>query len=327
MSELQELQKSIAEELKALNDRIDCALKPPNILLNSIIGNYLSVRGKQVRPIVVMLSAKIASGHVNAKAIEGGAAVELLHNASLIHDDVVDDSKERRGRKTVNALWDNHIAVLVGDYFTTTALNCAIGTNELKIIDSICRLGQKLSLGELDQIHNARCNLLSEEAYMQVIERKTASLFVACAEIGCNAVGASEDTIKKLSDFALLLGLCFQIRDDIFDYFTSDGNTVGKPTGNDLREGKVTLPLIHVLLQKALPDNDKMLKLCSADQLSEPEIETLIEYEKNNGGIDYAREKMKELQNAAEKILDTFPESAAREQMRHLLSYVVTRSY
>lgn len=327
MSELQELQKSIAEELKALNDRIDCALKSPNALLNSIIGNYLSVRGKQVRPIVVMLSAKIANGTVNRKAIEGGAAVELLHNASLIHDDVIDESLERRGRKTVNALWDNHIAVLVGDYFTTTALNCAIGTNDIKIIDSICRLGKKLSLGELDQIHNARCNHLSEEAYMQVIDHKTASLFVACAEIGCNAVGASEDVLRRLSEFALLLGLCFQIRDDIFDYFTSDGDTVGKPTGNDLREGKVTLPLIHVLLQKDLPDNEKMISLCSSPSLDESEIETLINYAKDNGGIEYAREKMRELQNKAESILDTFGPSDACDQMRRLLSYVVTRDH
>ena len=327
MSELQELHKSISGELKALNDRIDSALKSPNDLLNTIISNYLSVRGKQVRPIVVMLSAKIASGHVNEKAVEGGAAVELLHNASLIHDDVVDDSLERRGRKTVNAVWDNHIAVLVGDYFTTTALNCAIGTGELKIIESICRLGQKLSVGELDQIQNARCNLVSEAAYMQVIERKTASLFVACAEIGCHAVGASQETLEKLSEFALLLGLCFQIRDDIFDYFTADGDTVGKPTGNDLREGKVTLPLLHVLLTNEHPDNAKMLELCSSDHLDESEIEVLITYAKENGGIEYAREKMRELQHKAESILNTFEESDAREQMRKLLSYVVTRSY
>ena len=327
MSELQELQGSIAEELNALNDRIDCALKSPNTLLNSIIGNYLSVRGKQIRPIVVMLSAKIACGKVNRKAIEGGAAVELLHNASLIHDDVVDESRERRGRKTVNALWDNHVAVLVGDYFTTTALNCAIETNDLKIIDSICRLGKKLSLGELDQIQNARSNLVSEEAYMQVIDRKTASLFVACAEIGCNAVGASEETLKKLTDFALLLGLCFQIRDDIFDYFTSDGDTVGKPTGNDLREGKITLPLIHVLLQKDLKDNQKMIDLCSSETLTEAEIETLINSAIDNGGIEYAREKMRELQEKAEKILDTFGPSEACDQMRRLLSYVVTRDH
>lgn len=327
MSELQELHNSISGELKALNDRIDSALRSPNELLNTIIGNYLEVRGKQVRPIVVMLSAKIAGGIVNDKAVEGGAAVELLHNASLIHDDVVDDSMERRGRKTVNAVWDNHIAVLVGDYFTTTALNCAIGTGEFKIIESICRLGKKLSVGELDQIQNARCNLVDEQAYMQVIERKTASLFVACAEIGCHAVGASEADIKRLTEVALLLGLCFQIRDDIFDYFTSDGDAVGKPTGNDLREGKITLPLLHVLLSGKHPDNDRMLDLCRKDQLSDSEIEVLIEYAKSNGGIEYAREKMRELQQKAESVLDTFEESDAREQMRKLLAYVVSRSY
>lgn len=324
MSELQELQKSIAEELKALNDRIDMALKSPNEMLNSINRNYLSVKGKQVRPIVVMLSAKIASGYVNDKAIKGGAAIELLHNASLIHDDVVDESRERRGRETINALWDNHIAVLVGDYFTTTALNCAIDTNELKIINSICRLGQKLSLGELDQIQNARNNLLSEEAYMQVIERKTASLFVACAEIGCYAVDASDEVIKRLSEFALLFGLCFQIRDDIFDYYT---DTVGKPTGNDLRDGKVTLPLLHVLLRSDLPDNKEMQTLCNSDKLNEREIETLIEYAKINGGIDYAWQRMNELQKKAEDILNFFEESEAKRQMLQLLSYVVTRDY
>ena len=300
------------------------ALKSPNEMLNSINRNYLSVKGKQVRPIVVMLSAKIASGYVNDKAIKGGAAIELLHNASLIHDDVVDESRERRGRETINALWDNHIAVLVGDYFTTTALNCAIDTNELKIINSICRLGQKLSLGELDQIQNARNNLLSEEAYMQVIERKTASLFVACAEIGCYAVDASDEVIKRLSEFALLFGLCFQIRDDIFDYYT---DTVGKPTGNDLRDGKVTLPLLHVLLRSDLPDNKEMQTLCNSDKLNEREIETLIEYAKINGGIDYAWQRMNELQKKAEDILNFFEESEAKRQMLQLLSYVVTRDY
>ncbi len=244
MSTLTEIQQLIAPELQALNELIAGTLDSPNELMNRIVDNYLRTKGKQIRPILVILSAKLL-GEVNENVIRAAASVELLHNASLIHDDVVDETKMRRNTPTINGIWDNHIAVLVGDFFVSSSLQLAMKTGDIRIIDAIARLGRLLSIGELDQIYCARFHTLTEPAYMQTIERKTASLFMACVEMGGYAVGASDNDIRDISEFARLLGLCFQIKDDIFDYF--EDKNIGKPTGNDLREGKITLPLLHVL--------------------------------------------------------------------------------
>ncbi|MDE6309864.1 MAG: polyprenyl synthetase family protein, partial [Muribaculaceae bacterium] len=239
-----QIQQAIAPELAKLNECIGRELQSSNALMNQVVDNYLKSKGKQIRPIMVILSAKMYGG-TNEHVINAAAAVELLHNASLIHDDVVDDSKTRRSRPTVNAVWDNHIAVLVGDFFVSTSLHLAISTGDIRIIDSLSRLGRLLSLGEIDQIYNARYHRVEEEAYFEVITRKTASLFMSCVEMGAYAAGASDHEVKRIRQFALLLGQAFQIKDDIFDYFID--TAVGKPTGNDLREGKITLPLIHAL--------------------------------------------------------------------------------
>ena len=258
MSTFQSIQKSIAPELEMLNKRISDTLASPNALMNQVIEGYLKSKGKQIRPIIVILSAKLL-GEVNENVISAATAVELLHNATLIHDDVVDDTKLRRGQATINNIWDNHIAVLVGDFFLSSALLQAIETDDIKIIKSITNLGKLLSIGEIDQIYNARYHTLNEDAYFETIYRKTASLFVSCVEVGAFAVKASDDDTEKLSKVARLLGLCFQIKDDIFDYFNDE--KIGKPTGNDLREGKITLPLLHVLLNESLPQHEEMLAL------------------------------------------------------------------
>lgn len=322
MSSIKEIQQLIAPELQALNRLIASTLDSPNELMNRIVDNYLRTKGKQIRPILVILSAKLL-GEVNENVIRAAASVELLHNASLIHDDVVDETKMRRNTPTINGIWDNHIAVLVGDFFVSSSLQLAMKTGDIRIIDAIARLGRLLSIGELDQIYCARFHTLTEPAYMQTIERKTASLFMACVEMGGYAVGASDNDIRGISEFARLLGLCFQIKDDIFDYF--EDKNIGKPTGNDLREGKITLPLLHVLETDASPLRDEMLSLSRQEELSTDEINRLICYARENGGIDYAYDKMADLRAQAAPILDRLDNKTVTSRLSDILDYTIHR--
>lgn len=322
MPSIKEIQQLITPELKALNELIASTLDSPNELMNRIVDNYLRTKGKQIRPILVILSAKLL-GEVNENVIRAAAAVELLHNASLIHDDVVDETKIRRNTPTINGIWDNHIAVLVGDFFVSSSLQLAMMTGDIRIINAIARLGKLLSIGELDQIYCARFHNLTEPAYMQTIERKTASLFMACVEMGGYAVGASDADIAAISEFARLLGLCFQIKDDIFDYY--EDKNIGKPTGNDLREGKITLPLLHVLETDTSALRPAMLQLSQQEELSADDINRLIEYAKANGGIDYAYATMESLKAQAAPILDRFDNKVVTGYLADILDYTIHR--
>ncbi|MDE5641918.1 MAG: polyprenyl synthetase family protein [Muribaculaceae bacterium] len=324
MSTLEAIQSEIAPELQRLSRLISGQLSSPNELMNQVIENYLESKGKLIRPIIVLLSARLF-GPVSDAVLSAAAAVELLHNASLIHDDVVDEAKTRRSRPTINSVWDNHIAVLVGDFFVSSAMQQAIATGDIRIIDSLCHLGKLLSLGEIDQIFNARYHTLTEDAYFQIINYKTASLFVACAKMGCYASGVDDERLERLSRFAELLGLCFQMRDDIFDYY--DSAIVGKPTGNDLREGKITLPLLHVLLNPDAPDHETMTQLSRKEQLDDEEIALLMKYARDNGGIDYCYERMNALRDEAMQLLMQFPESRARQLLGELFDFIITRKY
>lgn len=298
------------------------SLASNSALLNGIIDTYLTTKGKQIRPIIAILSAKFL-GKVDERVLYGAAALELLHNASLIHDDVVDETKKRRGKDTINSVWDNHIAVLVGDFFVSNALACAIKTGDLKVISTISDLGKELSTGELDQIDIAKHHAIDEENYYNIIRKKTASLFRSCVQVGGYAIDADPADIDKLSRFTELLGLCFQIKDDIFDYFKDDA--IGKPTGNDLREGKVTLPLIYALHNTLSPRLPEMQQLMQQDQLTTEQIETLIEFAKEQGGIDYAYKSMERLRNEAIRILEGYPESEAKTAFLALFDFIIKR--
>lgn len=262
-------------------------------------------------------------GDVNDRVIAGAVAVELLHNASLIHDDVVDDTLTRRGSLTINGAWDNHLAVLVGDFFLSNALLQGVDTGDIRIVRSISDLGRLLSIGELDQIYNARYNHLDEEAYFNIIYRKTASLFVSCVEVGAYGVGVDDDRLDTLREFARLLGLCFQIKDDIFDYFSDE--KIGKPTGNDLREGKVTLPLLHVLEDESNPEHSRMVELVRKEALEPSEIDTLIRFALEGGGVDYAYATMKRLRDEAAALMGRFPDSDVRDAFLSLIDFIITR--
>lgn len=327
MTPYEAIQQIIGPELQHLNARISSALKSDNALIQRIIDEYLISKGKQIRPIMVILTARLF-GKVNQNVIAAAAAIEMLHNASLIHDDVIDETKLRRGRNTINSTWDNHIAVLVGDFFISNALTQAINTSDVRIIESIARLGTLLSVGEMDQIYTAHCHRRDEEAYFQIINNKTASLFVGCVEMGGYAVGAPDVMLEQMRKFAQLVGLCFQIKDDIFDYY-SDTN-IGKPTGNDLREGKVTLPLLYVLNKEQLNGRQEMISLIERDNLSTDEIELLVSYAKDNGGIEYAYATMGRLSKEAREVLDNISDiypvdQEAYSALHSIIDYIVER--
>ena len=326
MTPFQTIRQTLALDLVRLNDRIAEVLDSPNALMNSVVQHYLTTKGKQIRPILVLLSARTL-GAVNDHVISGAVAVELLHNASLIHDDVVDDTLVRRGNPTINGVWDNHLAVLVGDFFLSTALRQGVSTGDIRILRSLSDLGRLLSIGELDEMYTARTNDLSEDAYFQIIFRKTASLFMSCVEIGAYAVGidAGDPRLEALREYARLLGLCFQIRDDIFDYFSDE--KIGKPTGNDLREGKITLPLLHVLRDPSLPDHDAMTALARKEHLTTDEINTLITYAVDHGGIDYAYSVMADMRRRAISLLEPLPDTPEKRAFISLISYIIDREH
>lgn len=322
MTALEEIRQSLRPELTRLDELISRTLDSSNTLMNRVIGTYLSHKGKQLRPMLVMLSARLF-GEVNDDVLTAAASVEILHNASLIHDDVVDDSDRRHGHETINALWDNHVAVLVGDFFVSNALRLAVRTSDLRVITTIAELGKLLSLGEMDQIYNARFHELNEEAYFKVISHKTASLFVSCVSMGGYCTGADPESIEAMRRFAELFGRCFQIKDDIFDYF--DSAEIGKPTGNDLREGKVTLPLLYALSSVSTPESRDMLALLrSGEPLTEEQIQSLIAFARANGGIEYAYATMERLRDEAAAILTRF-DSPVVSQLLALFDFVISR--
>ncbi len=324
MNALDSIKTSLGSDLERLNALIRSRLTSGNQLMDTVIEGFLTSKGKQIRPILVMLCAGMF-GRIDERVLNAAAAVELLHNASLIHDDVVDDSKLRRSKPTINAVWDNHIAVLVGDFFVSTSLQRAIDTGDMRIIEAIGNLGKLLSLGEIDQIYNAREHTQCEEAYFRVIDHKTASLFVACARVGCFAVNASDEATATLAEVARLLGLCFQIRDDIFDYF--DADKVGKPTGNDLREGKITLPLLHVMEVGKAPEAVEMLSDKGIPSLTDEQIAELTRLARERGGIDYAYERMAALRAEARAHLAKLPASEASAQLSNLFDFIIAREY
>lgn len=324
MTSYQEIQQALAPDLAQLNKRIETALSSPNELMNRVVRSFLEKRGKQIRPMMVLLTAKLL-GSVNDKVLAGAVAVELLHNASLIHDDVVDDTLTRRGNPTINGAWDNHLAVLMGDFFLSSALLQGVSTESIDIVRSISSLGRLLSIGEMDEIYMAHNSHLDEATYFEIIYRKTASLFVSCVEVGAYGVGVSDSRLDALREFARLFGLCFQIKDDVFDYFSDE--KIGKPTGNDLREGKVTLPLIHAIYSSTSPVAAEMKQLAQKSELTPEEVDRLIGFAIAEGGIDYAYATMHRLRNEAEQTLACFPPSQWKQAMMALFDFIISREH
>ena len=307
-----------------MNGFIKKNLQSDSDLMNAIVDNYLQRSGKQLRPIMVLLSANL-KGQITDRALYAGAAIEMLHNASLIHDDVIDQSRQRRGVDTINHVWNNHVAVLVGDFFVSRALICGL-KSDTPIMEVLAQLGADLSLGEVNQFDTARNHTITEDNYFAIISKKTASLFTSCVEVGAMAstVPMTPRELEAIKRYAHMLGLCFQIKDDTFDYFNDD--VVGKPTGNDLREGKITLPLIHALSLVDNPKHEQMLALVNKTLLTANEIETLVAWAIECGGIDYAYSTMENLRAQASEILSReFAPSPVTEMLDNIFAYIIAR--
>lgn len=317
------ISQPVKEDLKIFDEAFNLSLKCDSAKMQSVM-DYISLsNGKRIRPVMLLLSAFL-SGKVTVMSIESAVLIEILHTATLIHDDVVDDTLERRGEPSVKAKFGNKVAVLAGDYLLSVALYKAISLGDLQVLSIIGRLGKYLSLGELNQLSNVREFHFSEESYLDVIREKTAMLFSACTEIGALSAGADSQVVEAMRIYGENIGMCFQIRDDIFDYY-NDRN-IGKPTGNDIREGKVTLPLIYALNQSIEKEREKYLDIIKRKDFSSKNIASLIQFAKDNGGIDYAKEKMKIYASIAEQSLLSFTDSEAKKSLLIVIDYVISRN-
>lgn len=321
---MQILRHRLGAELDAMNAYIHAGLCTDDPLLSRVVNQYLLTKGKQIRPLLVLLSAKLFGG-VCENTLHAAASLEMLHNASLIHDDVVDRSDFRRGTPTLNRDFDNRIAVLTGDFFVSNALAEVIKTGDIKAITAIADLGKELSVGEIDQISNARDCTFEESRYMDVISKKTASLFMKCIKLGAESAGADTDMVRQSVEYGRLLGLCFQIKDDIFDYY--EDKAVGKPTGNDLRENKVSLPLLYALRVAPAEEGDAMKDMLRRGSLNDSEIAVLIEFAKSYGGIDYSYSVMEDMRKESEKILSSLPDNEWNTAFSDLFAFTIARHF
>ena len=286
-------------------------------LLSQVLEHIRHRGGKRMRPLLILLIAKNYGG-VNDVTLRSAVGLELLHTASLVHDDVVDESKERRGQPSVNAEYNNKVAVLVGDYVLSTALLNISFTNNSDILRSIAVLGRNLSNGEILQLSNIQNTEFSEDIYYDVIKMKTAALFEACCEVGTLSVNANKRQIELAKEFGRNLGIIFQIRDDIFDYY--DSKEIGKPTGNDMAEGKLTLPVLYALNSTHDSDMEEIARKVKRNDVTRYEIARLVDFTKNNGGIEYAERKMLELRHKCMEFIDS--ESVSEEIRTSLTAYI-----
>lgn len=322
MDKLTAIRRPVEQELTAYKELFDAALAHEDDFLGQALDYVRRRQGKMMRPLLVVLMAK-ELGKVSVNSLRSAVTLELLHTASLVHDDVVDESGERRGQRSVNAVYDNKVAVLVGDYLLSTSLLQAAQTSNIHVVEIVSRLGGTLSEGEVYQLANIRKEHISEEAYFHIIYHKTAALFAACAELGAISAGGNADYVARAKRFGELVGLCFQIRDDIFDYY--EDSKIGKPTGNDMLEGKLTLPVIYAI-QHA--DNERVTQLAArvkSGEASAAEIAELVDYTKSHGGIEYAERRMRELHNEALQLLDAWQNAEVRESLRGYIDFVVDR--
>ena len=307
------IQKDLDDFIEMFND----SLTHTDGMLAQVLDHIRKRAGKRMRPMLILLMAK-NYGSVSEVTQHSGVGLELLHTASLVHDDVVDESSERRGQASVNATYNNKVAVLVGDYLLSTALLHVSLTGNQQIVQYLAELGRTLAKGEILQLSNISNSEISEDVYYQVIKQKTAALFEACCAIGALSAGASSEEIEQAQLFGQNLGIAFQIRDDIFDYF--DSEEIGKPTGNDMAEGKLTLPVIYALNSTEDADMLKLASKVKEGSVTPDEIATLLEFTKANGGIEYAEQKMEYFRQLC---LDFIEKSAVKPDVKDaLLAYV-----
>ncbi|MCL3780205.1 polyprenyl synthetase family protein [Prolixibacteraceae bacterium JC049] len=324
MAPLDRIKAPIKDELDAFEPHFRSTVKTDVPLLATVMNYILRRKGKQMRPMFVFLSAKL-NGGITEETYVGASFIELLHTATLIHDDVVDETYERRGTFSVNALWKNKIAVLAGDYILARGLLLAVKHKAYQLLELMSQTVEDMSKGEILQIQKARKLDITEETYFEIIRKKTASLIATSMAIGAASTTKDEATISKMYQLGEHIGIAFQIRDDIFDYQSK--GLIGKPTGNDIKERKMTLPLIHVLNQSSKADKKHYIHLVRKKNKNKAKVKEVIDFVISNGGLEYATSQMNEYRDKALSILDEFPETETRESLRELILYATERKH
>lgn len=321
MLNLNEIKKPIEKEIDAFEEKFKISMQSSVPLLDRITHYIVKRKGKQIRPMFVFFAADVCGG-ITESTYHGATFVELLHTATLVHDDVVDNSFERRGFFSVNALWKNKIAVLVGDYLLAKGLLLSVNNEEFKLLKIVSDAMQQLSEGELLQMEKVRRMDISEDVYYEVIRKKTASLIASCCAAGAASAKASEEVIQQMHNFGEKIGIAFQIKDDLFDFGVDD---VGKPKGIDIKEKKVTLPLIYALNNAEKSVRKKMISLVKHHNDEPDNINAIIKFVNESGGLAYAEQQMLKYQEEAFVILSGFPESESRKSLENLVRFTTER--
>jgi octaprenyl-diphosphate synthase len=323
MDYLSSIRKPIDNDLKEFEIHFKKSLKSPVPLLEIITNYILRRKGKQMRPLFVFLSAKLV-GDVTRSTFTAATLIELLHTATLIHDDVVDESYERRNFFSLNAIWKSKISVLVGDYLLSKGLLVAVADNELQLLKTVSEAVQDMSEGELLQIQSARKTIIDIDNYFEIIKKKTASLIAACALSGAQSASATEEQQALIKEFGILAGIAFQIKDDLFDY--QEKGLIGKPTGNDIKEKKFTLPLILALKNAQPAERKIIIRLVNNNHNNQAKINEVVSFVYKNNGIKEAEGILDDYKTKALNILDNFPDNEAKKSMIELVNYIIIRN-
>ncbi len=321
---LSDIKTPIAPVMDDFEKRFKSSMKSSVPLLDRVTHYIVKRKGKQMRPMFVFLSAGICGG-IQEKSHRAATLIELLHTATLVHDDVVDDSNERRGFFSLNALWKNKIAVLVGDYLLSKGLLLAVKNQDFDLLQIVSDAVSVMSEGELMQIEKARRLDINEEIYFEIIRQKTASLIASCCASGAASSLASEDTIKTMHEFGELIGMAFQIKDDLFDYGPS--GIIGKPTGIDIKESKMTLPLIYALSKAPYSEKKRIINIVKNHNTDDKKVKEVLTFVKNSGGLEYATDCMNNYQARAFKIMENFPESIFKKSLIELVRFTTERNH
>ncbi|MBO4234182.1 polyprenyl synthetase family protein [Riemerella anatipestifer] len=321
---VEEIKRPIGAEMKLFEQKFYESMQSKVPLLDKVTRFIVTTKGKQMRPMFVFLCAKLV-GDVNEKTYRGASMIELIHTATLVHDDVVDESFKRRNFFSINALWKNKIAVLVGDYLLSKSVLLSTDNKDFDLLSVISTTIREMSEGELLQLEKARKLDITEEVYYEIIRQKTATLIAACCEIGVLSNGVNETMAKKMRDFGTYTGMAFQIKDDLFDYLSK--NIIGKPVGIDIKEQKMTLPLIYTLKSANEKDRKYYFDTIKRHNHNPKRVKELIDFVKQSGGLDYAIGVMKDFQQKAKDILEEFPDSEAKTSLNLMLDYVIERKF
>ena len=319
---LEDIQAPVADEMAVFEKKFRQSMRSNVMLLDKITNYIVRRKGKQMRPLFVFLSAGV-SGKIDEATYRGASLIELLHTATLVHDDVVDDAHYRRGFFSINALWKNKIAVLVGDFLLSRGLLLSLDNNDFALLKIVSTAVREMSEGELLQMEKARKLDITEEVYYDVIRQKTASLIAACCQVGASSVGADDQEVTEMREFGYNVGMAFQIKDDLFDY----GNyQIGKPTGIDIKEKKMTLPLIYALRNASRADQKSIKTLIKKSSDKPKYVGEVIDFVKSAGGLDYAEEIMNNFYRESMQVLNNFPDSAYRQSLEQLVKFTIDRT-